>query len=135
MSINLEDLKQKGSKPQATFAGSRSGEIKPERVRGVLQQFKTEYGVVGYIMRNTKAASVDLTDPSRLVDYAILSSSAKESSQELLQAFGLGEIENVLIEGKDVKLLFQRVGDNDVSVFMEKSVEHAKISRTLSSLT
>jgi len=135
VSISLEDLKPKGSKPQVAFAGSRSEELKPERIRGVLEQIRRDEGVVGYIFRNSRAASADLTDPTRLIDYAVLSSSAKEASQELSQTFGLGEIENILIEGRDVKLLFQRVGDNDVSIFMEKFVDHAKMCKTLSSLT
>lgn len=135
MSINLEDLKPKEGKPQVTFVRSKSREITPERVRAILDEMKTNDGIVGYILRNTRAASIDLNDPTKLIDYAILSSSAKEAGHELSQTFDLGEIENVLIDGKNVKLLFLTVGENDISVFMERSVDHAKICKTLSSIT
>ncbi|HVP40811.1 MAG TPA: hypothetical protein VMS95_02525 [Candidatus Krumholzibacteriaceae bacterium] len=135
MSINLEDLKPKESKPQVTFVRSKPREITPERVRAILDEMKTNDGIVGYILRNTRAASIDLNDPTKLIDYAILSSSAKEAGQELSQTFDLGEIENVLIDGKSVKLLFLTVGENDISVFMEKSVDHTKLCKTLSSIT
>jgi len=135
VSVNLEDLKPRGSKPQVSFSGNRLEKLRPERVREVLEQMRRDEGVVGYLLRNSRAASADLIDPTKLVDYAILSSSTKETSEEFSQAFDLGGIENVLIEGKDLKLLFQNVGDNDVNIFMEKFVEHAKISKTLCSLT
>jgi predicted regulator of Ras-like GTPase activity (Roadblock/LC7/MglB family) len=135
MSISLEDLKPKESKPQVTFVRSRPREITPERVRAVLDEMKTNDGIVGYILRNTRAASIDLNDPTKLIDYAILSSSAKETGQELSQTFDLGEIENVLIDGRDVKLLFLTIGENDISVFMERSVDHTKVCKTLSSIT
>ena len=96
---------------------------------------KTNDGIVGYILRNTRAASIDLNDPTKLIDYAILSSSAKEAGQELSQTFDLGEIENVLIDGKNVKLLFLTVGENDISVFMERSVDHTKLCKILSNIT
>jgi predicted regulator of Ras-like GTPase activity (Roadblock/LC7/MglB family) len=135
MSISLEDLKPEESKSRVTLAKSKTKEITPERVRAILDEIKANDGVDGYILRNTRAASIDLNDPTKLIDYAVLSSSAKETSQELSQTFDLGEIENVFIDGKNVKLLFLTVGENDISVFMEKSVDHAKICETLSSIT
>jgi predicted regulator of Ras-like GTPase activity (Roadblock/LC7/MglB family) len=134
ISISLEDMKSKESK-QVTGARSKSREITPESVRAILDEMKTNDGIVGYILRNTRAASIDLNDPTKLIDYAILSSSAKEAGQELSQTFDLGEIENVLIDGNNVKLLFLTVGENDISVFMERSVDHANVCKTLSSIT
>jgi len=135
VSISLEDLKPKEIKPQVTFVRNKPREITPERVRAVLDEMKTNDGIVGYILRNTRSATIDLNEPAKIIDYAILSSSAKEAGQELSQTFDLGEIENLLVDGKNVKLLFLTVGENDISVFMEKSVDHARISKTLSSMT
>jgi predicted regulator of Ras-like GTPase activity (Roadblock/LC7/MglB family) len=135
MSIGLEDLKLEESRAEVMLVGSKHREIAPERVRTILDEMKTNDGIDGYILRNTKAASIDLNDPTKLIDYAILSSSAKEASQELSQTFGLGEIENVLIDGKNVKLLFLMLGENDISIFMERFMDHAKICETLSSMT
>jgi len=135
MSIDLEDLKPEERKLQVTLEKNRSKEIAPEKVRAVLDEIKKTDGINGYILRNTRAASIDLNDPAKLIDYAVLSSSAKETAQELSQTFDLGEIENVLIDGKNVKVLFLTVGKNDISVFMEKTVDHAKTCEILRNIT
>jgi len=84
-------------------------------------------GVLGYILRNATSATIDLKDPAKLVEYAILSSQALDSNQEISELFNIGEIENVLIEGKDTKALCMAIGENKVSIFMEKNTDHADI--------
>jgi predicted regulator of Ras-like GTPase activity (Roadblock/LC7/MglB family) len=127
LSTTVEDLKPRESKPQTTLIKSKPKEIPPEKVRAILDEMRKKEGINGYILRNTRAASIDLNDPARLVDYAILSSSAKEAGQELSQTFDLGEIESMLLEGKNTKLLSLAIGENDISVLMEKTVDHNKI--------
>ena len=130
--MNVRDLKTKENKPAVTFMRSKVRETTPtEKIRTFLDDMKTEDGVVGYILRNTKSATIDLNDPTKLIDYAILSSSAKETGKELSQTFGIGEIEHVVVEGKNVKLLSLTIGENDISVFVEKTVDHDKIYKTL----
>jgi len=130
--VDVQDLRAKENKTQVLFMRSKiKEESAPERIRTVLDEMKTRDGVVGYIMRNTKSATIDLNDPARIIDYAILSSSAKETGKEFSQTFNLGEIENVLVEGKNVKLLSITLGENDISVLMEKTVDHKKILETL----
>jgi predicted regulator of Ras-like GTPase activity (Roadblock/LC7/MglB family) len=132
MEVNLEDLKVKENKPQATLIKNKIKEVAPpEKIRTALDEMKTRDGIVGYILRNTKSASIDLNDPAKIIDYAVLSSSAKETGKELSQTFDLGKIEYVLIEGKNVKLLSLTVGENDISIFTEKNVDHNKIYKTL----
>jgi predicted regulator of Ras-like GTPase activity (Roadblock/LC7/MglB family) len=84
-------------------------------------------GILGYILRNATSATIDLKDPAKLVEYAILSSQALDSSQEISELFNIGEIESVLIEGKDTKALCMAIGENKVSIFMEKNTDHADI--------
>jgi len=128
MSVDLEDLKP-------SFARIKPKEIAPERVRSILDEMKKTDGIDGYILRNTRAASIDLNDPAKLIDYAVLSSTTKEASHELSQTFDLGEVENVLIDGKNIKVIFLTIGKNDISVFMERSIDHIKICETLSRIT
>lgn len=133
--ISLQDLKREESKLQVALAKSKPKEITPEKMRAILDQMRKTDGVDGYILRNTRAASVDLNDPTKLIDYALLSSTTKEVGHELSQTFDLGEIKNVLIDGKDTKMVFQTIGENDISVIMKRSMDHAKIYETLSSIT
>ena len=133
--LGVQDLRAKENRTQVMFVRSKTKEeAPPERIRAVLNEMKTKDGVVGYILRNTKSATIDLNDPARMIDYAILSSSAKETGQKFSQAFDLGEIENVLLEGKNIKLLSLEVDENDISVLMDKSVDHKKILETLNNI-
>jgi predicted regulator of Ras-like GTPase activity (Roadblock/LC7/MglB family) len=94
-----------------------------------LAEINKRKGVIGYILRNATSAAIDLKDPTKLVEYAILSSQALDSSKEISELFDLGDIENILIEGRDSKALCMAIGENKVAVFMEKDADHADILR------
>lgn len=100
-------------------------------LRSNLDQIKAHEGVIGYILRNATSASIDLKDPAKIVDYAILSSSALDASKELTGLLELGDPRSVIVEGKSSKMLSVVVGDNKISVFMEKSVDCEAILRKL----
>jgi len=89
-------------------------------------------GVIGYILRNATSATIDLKEPSKLMEYASLSSQALDSGKEISELFDLGDIENILIEGKDIKALCMTIGENKVNIFMEKDADHADILRRVS---
>ena len=84
-------------------------------------------GVLGFIVRDTSTATIDLKNPEKIVEYALLTSQALESSQELSQLFSIGELRSALIEGRDIKVLCIMVGESKINVFMEKSVDHADL--------
>jgi len=100
-------------------------------LRTVLDRIKAREGVIGYILRASTSAAVDIKDPSKIIDYALLSASALEAAQSLSEAFGLGEISNVVVEGKDLKILLVTVGEHRISVFMEKNVDHNSIYKEI----
>lgn len=100
-------------------------------LRANLEEIKTYDGVIGYILRNSTSAAIDLKDPTKIIDYAILSSSALDASEEISKLFDLGEVANVIVEGKNVKVLSLTVGENKISVFLEKDADCEKILRKL----
>lgn len=100
-------------------------------LRSSLDEIKAYQGVIGYILRNATSASIDLRDPTKIVDYAILSSSALDACKELAGLFELGEPRSVVVEGKDTKMLSVFAGDNKISVFMEKSADCEAVMRRL----
>jgi len=100
-------------------------------LRAVLERIKARDGVVGYILRAETSASVDIKDPSKIIDYAVLSASTLESVEGLMEAFGLGKVCSVIVLGKDLKVLLLTVGEHRVSVFMEKNVDHDLICKEL----
>jgi predicted regulator of Ras-like GTPase activity (Roadblock/LC7/MglB family) len=97
-----------------------------------LAEIRKAKGVVGYILRSTTSATIDLKEPEKLVEYAILSSQVLDSSQEISDLFELGDVESILIEGKEIKALCMAIDENKISIFMEKDADHADILKRVS---
>ena len=100
-------------------------------MRTRLERVKSREGVIGYILRASTSASVDLKDPSKIIDYAILSAATIESGENLTRGFACGKINSIILEGKDVKILSMAIGAQKLSIFMEKSVNHNAVYKDL----
>ncbi|MEM3626665.1 MAG: hypothetical protein QXZ25_01420 [Candidatus Bathyarchaeia archaeon] len=100
-------------------------------VKGIMEEIKTCEGVIGYILRSPISAAIDLKDPTKIIDYAIFSSSTIETSEELSELFNLGEVKHILVEGKDVKVLSLTLGESKISVFIENGADCEKILKKL----
>ena len=98
-----------------------------DNLRPVLEEIKKSDGVIGYILRNTTSATIDLNDPTKLIDYATLSSSTFEAGEQLSELFELGKIRHIKVEGKDINTLHLSIDENDISIFMEKTADAKKI--------
>lgn len=105
-----------------------------DNVRPMLEEIKKCDGVIGYILKNTTSATIDLNDPTKLIDYATLSSSTFEASEQLSELFDLGKIKNMKVEGKDINTLHLSIDENDISIFMEKDMDPKRILEKLHSL-
>ena len=103
-------------------------------LRAKLEEIKTYDGVIGYILRNSTSAAIDLKDPTKLIDYAVLSSSALDAGEVLSEDFNLGDVKSIIVEGKNVKVLSLTVSDNRISVFMDKEANCEKVLRKLHGL-
>jgi len=102
-------------------------------LRGNLEEIKAYDGVIGYILRDSTSAAIDLKDPTKIIDYAILSSSALDASEELSKIFKLGKVKDIVVEGRGVRVLSLTVGENKISIFVEKGADWEKILRKLRS--
>lgn len=96
-----------------------------------LNEIRKLKGVLGYILRSNNSAIIDLNDQDKIIDYAILSSQMQDSTQAIAKQFNLGETESILLEGGNVKMLSMTVGENRISVFMEKTAIHAWIIKRI----
>jgi predicted regulator of Ras-like GTPase activity (Roadblock/LC7/MglB family) len=96
-----------------------------------LEEIKNYPGVIGYIMRNSASASIDLKDPTKIIDYAIVSSSALDAAKEISELFDLGDVKSIIIEGSNIKVLSLTIDENKVSIFMERNAENDEILRKL----
>jgi len=97
-----------------------------------LSKIRKDKGVIGYILRSTTSATIDLEEPEKIVEYAIFSSQVLDSSQEISDLFETGAVENVLIEGKENKVLCMKIDGNKISIFMDKDADDADIQKQIS---
>jgi predicted regulator of Ras-like GTPase activity (Roadblock/LC7/MglB family) len=97
-----------------------------------LAEIRKDKDVIGYILRSTTQATIDLKDPEKLVEYAIFSSQVLDSSREISDLYELGDVKSVLIEGKESKALCMDIDGNKISIFMEKTADHADMIKKVS---
>ncbi len=102
-----------------------------ESLAASLAEIRKLEGVLGYILRSNSSAIIDLTEQDKIIEYATLSTQISESSLEIVKQFSMTDIESVLVEGKKVKVLCMSVGENKISVFMEKTATHAGIIKRI----
>lgn len=100
-------------------------------LRAVVDKIKVRDGVIGYIIRGPTSASVDIKDPSKIIDYAALSAEAMESGETVSETLDTGRINSIVLEGKNVKMLLLKKGEQEITVFMEKSVDHNAVLKEL----
>jgi len=96
-----------------------------------LQSIKGQEGIIGYILRASNSASIDLKDPTKIINYAILSATAFEAGQDISSMFEIGEVDTILLEGENTKILSMVVNSNRLSIFMEKNVDHNELCKDL----
>jgi predicted regulator of Ras-like GTPase activity (Roadblock/LC7/MglB family) len=92
-----------------------------------LAEIRKMKGVLGYIMRGNNSAVLDLTEKDKISQYAFLSNQLHESCLEIAKQLGVAEIESALVEGRTQKVLFMKIGENKISVFMEKTANHSAV--------
>lgn len=114
-----------------TEKGNDNEESVGTSLRANLEEIKAYDGVIGYILRNTTSAAIDLNDPTKIIDYAILSSSAFDTSEVLSKEFELGDVKSIIVEGKDADMLSLTVDENKTSIFVEKRTDHKKVMRKI----
>jgi predicted regulator of Ras-like GTPase activity (Roadblock/LC7/MglB family) len=102
-----------------------------EALQEKLQSIKGREGIIGYILRGPNSASIDLKDPTKIIDYAILSATAFEAGQDMSAMFEVGEVESIITEGENTKILSRVVNEHRLSIFMEKDIDHNRLCKDL----
>jgi hypothetical protein len=96
-----------------------------------LEKIRKLEGIIGYIFRGDSTATIDLNEPDKIIDYAMLSTELTSCMGVVEQIFDVGSVECILAEGNNVKVLCIANGLNRISVFMTKSANHEDIKQKL----
>ncbi len=110
---------------------SSTPEEEIESISDKLAEIRKQEGVIGYIFRGEAAATIDLNEPDKIIDYAMLSTELLDCAQVIEQQFDIGSVECILAEGKNTKVLCIANGGNRTSVFMNEAFDHEDIEKQL----
>ena len=102
-----------------------------EDLKEKLKEIKNQEGIIGYILRSSKSASIDLKDPTKMIDYALLSSTVFDISQNMIEDLQMGEADTIVIESEETKILSMNIDNHRLSLFMEKHVNPDKLCKRL----
>ena len=90
--------------------------------------------ISGFILKNSVQAVADLDKPGDLAERAVLVSQVFETSASLLAACTAGQISYSILEGSKLVVLCLHLGANQLGIFVEKSVDYAKILERIASV-
>ena len=102
-----------------------------EKIQEKLQSITNQEGILGYILRDSKSAFINIKDRTKLIDYAIFSTTSQDVGCNLTEILHMGEIDTMVVESEKTKLLSTNMNDHHLSLFMEKSVDHDKLFKNL----
>jgi predicted regulator of Ras-like GTPase activity (Roadblock/LC7/MglB family) len=105
--------------------------IETEELQEKLQKIKEQEGIIGYILRDEKSAAIDLSDPTKIIDYAILSSSIIDLTDTMTDSLQMDKTDTIVVESEETKLLSMKINNNRISIFMEKDLDHNQIQKRL----
>ena len=111
-------------------------DIKIEKIDGLqekLQDIKKQEGIIGYILRGPETAAIDIKDPTKIIEYASLSSAAFEVSNDITKSMETGKVNNLVVEGENAKVMCMTINNHRVSIFMEKTFNQNKLCDDLNS--
>ncbi len=100
-------------------------------IAATLTEIRKLKGVLGYILRSNTTAVVDLAQKELVAEYAMLSSQIQECSKGVSLQFNLADVESILLEGRNVKVLCMCLGENRIAVFMDKTCSHQWIIKRI----
>jgi len=99
---------------------------------GKLAEIRKSKDVIGYIIRNTTSATIDLKEPEKIVEYAIFSSQVMDSTREISDLLEIGDVKSIFVEGNESNALFITIDGSKISIFLEKNADHFCILKRLS---
>ena len=102
-----------------------------ENFLSAVQDLRKNKDIEGYLLKGKTKATVDLNDSTKIIEYATLTSQALETAAKLSSSFNVGNIETILIEGKNIKTLCISKGQNELGIFMKKDIDDADILETI----
>lgn len=110
---------------------TKTSHDKTKTLNDSLAEIRKLEGVIGYIFRSEGAATIDLNEPDKIIEYAKLSTELLDCKEVIEQQFDVGSVECIIAEGKNTKVLCIAKGINRISVFMTNTSDYHDVMKKL----
>ncbi len=105
-----------------------------KKLKPILAELRKEIELQGYILRNSTQAIIDLNNPMETAELALLATQLIDTSERLLRTSNQEQMKSVVLEGSILKALCIKIGSNQISIFMGKSINHERIIERFASI-
>jgi hypothetical protein len=96
-----------------------------------LREVRKHNKLIGYTMKNSTQAVADVDNPKELSDLALLASQLFKTSAKLLSVINQASIKSLVLEGSGMQILCLAIKGNQISLFIEKTVDYSRILEKL----
>jgi hypothetical protein len=97
----------------------------------ILAEIRKKNKLIGFTLKNSTRAMIDLDKKEDLTQLSLLANQLFDSSAKLLNACKQGSMKSAVLEGSKMRVLCLSVSGNQISVFMEKTVDYDRIVEKL----
>ena len=104
------------------------------KLQELLEKICQKEQVIGYIIKDSERAFVNLKDVESIHEFALLSSEIFESHKKLDEQFEIGNLKNAVVECRDLKMFCTQMADSQISLFAEKEFDETKVIKDLSKM-
>ncbi|XHH09303.1 MAG: hypothetical protein ACFCUE_01380 [Candidatus Bathyarchaeia archaeon] len=110
----------------------KTDEVTPDRIEVerdfdslqlIIAEVQKVHKIEGYILKNSARALINLCKAEDVFDLALLTSEVFDSSSQLFEATNAGPLNSVVLEGSFLSVLCLSVGENQLSIFVNRSVD------------
>jgi hypothetical protein len=89
----------------------------------IIAEVQKVHKIEGFILKNSARALFNICDSGDVFELALLSSEIFDSSAQLFEAAAAGPLNSVVLKGDLRSVLCLCVGENQLSIFLDKSVD------------
>lgn len=106
---------------------STPGRVEVERdfdaLKLIISEVQKVHKIKAFILKNSARAMFSVADSGDIFDLALLSSEIFDSSAQLFEVTAAGPLNSVVLKGELLSVLCLCVGENQLSIFLDRSVD------------
>ena len=98
-----------------------------EKLHSILKEIREKNEILGFILKGSAYAAIDLDSNEDLAKFAILVSQLANFSKQVLNLHEENSVRSVVLEGKELKVLCLNIRGNEIGITMKKSKDDREI--------